>query len=1062
MNINISTQQKFAEEMADYIFSRTTGSNKNDDTTKMKPSRKFFLGNLAAAKPNPEYESKKEDTRSSIRAQRMETSVLVDEASLNNTKVKLNVEGNIYFKVKKDDKKGYWKKENFSEKWETPIVNGSKEIDFSKTLERVNENDNIVEKIPSNIFEATLSISIKNYEDGKKLVTIKVVNNGVVEIEKQDPFDRSLYNCSLTVNLGKIKNLEFKEEYDYEGHPQRYYYDFRTVNCQAEWIGENKFSTKPYGKFEQENILPRDHIEDVDFTFSNLSNPDGENDLEKFLDLMKDSLESYKNNIEGKNGDEWKKRKGKREKKWSEQIEKVKHFEKLLGRVEDGVKIIENNTIAKKSFLWMNETFNEYFKNYHKIDNGAWRIFQLVFILSTIESVTDEKNLDLADVVHVPTGGGKTEAYLGLVLFTLFYDRLTGKNGGVSAIVKFPLRMLSVQQLERISSIIVYADKIREEKDEINDTNHFSIGYFVGSKNPDFPAYYKDLKDRVYKGDKGENVDEGSFILPRCPFCSSPVYLINDDKHKRVLHHCKECEKKYHIYLSDREIYRWRPSFIVSTVDKWAGVSMQRRLRNLLGGKGSYCPEGHGFIPSGDKCEDKDDEAFQCGEIGKNEESFDGPRLSIQDEMHLLREGFGSISGHFEGIIEEIIKSTSGRGLKHLALSATLRGTRSQVKELYKKDTFVLPGDCPEGKGDELDLFYNKIEGPQRMIFGLKPNLRDNHYASLRTLLHQVEFILEQQKLLNENPKKFEEKFGVIGEKGQELINYYFLSLTYHLKKQDAYDMNRLRNAVVNDRLKPNLKMKGDVVTGDCSLYKLREIIERVEEYFENNDISKISEEKEMMYTEPLYATSVVSHGVDLDQLNFMIFQGLPYSTSEYIQALSRVGRKNLGNILVWFYPNRVRDDSFYRNFKRYHDSLDHEVRPIPIKRCARLATKQTITSIFCGGILNYISNEKGKPIYQKGEIKKLEDRYWDDLMEFIQNVYGQQLEIDLGEEIQERKNQIIQDDDYGDNWFFPQILTESGDRYYKTQTGMRGIQKQFTIELDDPNEEFARRWIGG
>jgi len=560
-----------------------------------------------------------------------------------------------------------------------------------------------------------------------------------------------------------------------------------------------------------------------------------------------------------------------------------------------------------------------------------------------------------------------------------------------------------------------------------------------------------------------EDGDEQSFVLPNCPFCSSNVYLENDEEHKRIIHVCEECGREYKIYLSDREIYRWRPSFIVSTVDKWAAISMQRRMRNLLGGKGSKCPEGHGFIPSEDMCEDGRDEDFDCGQEGLPKESVDGPRLSIQDEMHLLKEGFGSISSHFEGIIEEMVKKTSDRGLKHISLSATLRGIKSQVRELYNKDSFVIPGDCPEGKGDELDLFYRKLEGPHRIIYGGMPNLRDNHYASLRTLLHQFEFLYEQQKLLSEDPNQFREKYSLSKDEGEELINNFFLPLTYHLKKQDAYDMNRLKGAVINDRLeeKSNSKIHGEVVTGDCSLYKLREIIEMIENFFDDFDSSNLLSENEKSFSEPLYATSVVSHGVDLDQLNFMVFQGLPYSTSEYIQALSRVGRKNLGVVLLWFYPTRVRDDSFYRNFKRYHDSLDHEVRPVPIKRCARLATKQTLTSIFCGGIINYLSNENGKPIYKKGDVKKLEDNDWDKLVEFIKNVYGRELEINVADEIQERKNQITEDKDFSDGRYFPRVLAENGDRYYQTQTGMRGIQKKFVLELSDPNEDIIRKWIG-
>jgi len=500
MGIDISTQQKFAEEMTDYIFSRASGSHENDDTTEMNPSRKYFLGNLAAAKPSPEYETDEGENRASIRAQKLESSILVDEKFIGRSDIIIKASGNFYYQVSKqeeaNEKRKYWKKVNFSDRWNTKIKEKCKEVDFASFISEANEDENIVKKISSDTFEAKISIKIEDYEENKKLVTFRLVNEGEEPIDG-DKFDRTLYNCQLTVDLNDVENIEFEEEYEYEGHPQRYYYDFRTVNCQAKWIDDNKFMTTNRGKFLQENIRPREELENIDFSFENLSLNEGLDDLDGFLDLMKDRLATYKKNIEGKSEDNWKKRAGNREKSWGEQIEKVKDFEKLIERVERGIEIVNKEKESKKSFLWMNETFDEYFSSYHEIKDGRWRIFQLVFILSTIQSVTHEENLDVADVVHVPTGGGKTEAYLGLVIFTLFYERLIGKEEGVSAIVKFPLRMLSVQQLERISSIIIYAEKIRSEKDELRDKGEFSIGYFVGSKNPDFPAYYEVVRENV-------------------------------------------------------------------------------------------------------------------------------------------------------------------------------------------------------------------------------------------------------------------------------------------------------------------------------------------------------------------------------------------------------------------------------------------------------------------------------------------------------------------------------------------------------------------------------------
>ncbi|MCK5721096.1 MAG: hypothetical protein KAI84_01040, partial [Gammaproteobacteria bacterium] len=550
----------------------------------------------------------------------------------------------------------------------------------------------------------------------------------------------------------------------------------------------------------------------------------------------------------------------------------------------------------------------------------------------------------------------------------------------------------------------------------------------------------------------------------KCPICPSnskgTLRLEEDTRHRRIVHKCDKCGGEYYIYQSDREIFRCRPTVIISTVDKWANLSMQRRVRNLLGGSGSMCPDGHGFIPSGDQCEDKKEEHFQCSNIGDDLQNSEGPRLSIQDEMHLLREGFGTIASHFEGLIEAIVEDRTNRKLKHIAMSATLNGTKKQIKELYNKKFFVIPGHCPEGAGSQNDFFFEKKEGPKRIIYGLKPNLRDNHYASLISLLHFSEFIIDSQKKLNSDPNGFCEKYSLKSpSEAQDLLNQYLVPLTYHIKKQDAYDMGRLENAVIGDKLKDHFggsDIHGTVLTGDSGLEELKETIDKVRDFVTNYD-PKIVDGDGLLF-EPIYATSVVSHGVDLDELNFMVFQGLPYSTSEYIQALSRVGRKNLGIILLWFYPNRVRDESFYRNFVRYHDSLDHEVRPVPINRFSKLGLMQTINSLFCAGILNYLSNKKNKPLHKKRDVVDLTSEDHKILVNFIENAYGKKgIDINISCEVENRINEILMRKE-SDTIFFPNILIKSGQPLFRNQSGMRGIQKKLALDLSSNDEKILSR----
>lgn len=1087
-----TSNELFATNLAEYILSRIIGNHPEDEISNVRPSRKYLIGTLAANKFSDSLNRvpTNDDNVTSMRATRMEVGVLVEDEELQaHPSVTLNASGNVYYPIDKkdsikskcaddvddtddteytEDKSSSWKRVHFSNQFIVDISKeGSYKIDFSNIVKVTNGDPSIKKNIPLGLWAAEVQITLKKYDDTHTLISF-YYENKAVESEEDKIFEKTLFNCNLEVDLKGLKTKEFNNEYMYNGYPQRFFYDFLTMNCQAEWINNVKtvFHIVYAGKLLQDNVQPRTEIRGLDLSFINLMNSvTAIASLEGLLEKMEIYEKLYeKNYFEASNPDSYQPRIGKRQQTWKEREDLINHFKKLFYRVREGVELIKNDPLVRECFLQTNETFcNNYLNLPVPIQGAGWRLFQLIFLLSTIKSVVKEEHLDEADVLHVDTGGGKSEAYFALITFTAFYERASGKENGVSAIVKFPLRMLSIQQLERISSVIIHAENVRNKYPDKYPGEPFSLGYYVGSKDEDFPKLYGINKQHLYDGSKLLSPSPESPIISKCPLCPSSskgtIRLEDDTDHRRLLHKCDKCQQIFYIYLSDREIYRWQPTVIVSTVDKWAGLASQRRLRSLLGGNGSMCSQGHGFIPSGDKCEDNRDEDFKCDEIGNKLSGPKGPRLSIQDEMHLLREGFGTIAAHFEGLIEEFVKETSGRPLKHIAMSATLNGTENQIHELYNKNKFfVIPGRCPEGTGSENDFFFEKVEGPKRIIYGMKPNLRDNHYASLVTLLHYGEFMINAQKELNSNTANFCQKYGLNNSvNAQKLITRYIAPLTYHIKKQDAYEMGRLDETVVGNILTATYKvdLKGNALTGDDSLETLKSTINSVHRAV--NDYDPYGVDTGSMIYKPIYATSVVSHGVDLEEWNFMVFQGLPYSTSEYIQALSRVGRKNLGIVMLWFYPNRVRDDSFYRNFRRYHESLDHEVRPVPINRYARLGMLQTVNSLFCAGIINFLSNKKNEPLYLKKHILNLSQDDKKVLIDFITRIYGKQsLDIKVSDEVEKRITYLVLRKG-GDTDSLSNALNDSGDTYYRNQTGMRGIQKNLALIMSSKDEKLLK-----
>ena len=702
-----------------------------------------------------------------------------------------------------------------------------------------------------------------------------------------------------------------------------------------------------------------------------------------------------------------------------ERKQRTEQYKELIQLYKKGLESIRTNESAKKAFLAMNRVFMEYYDN-KSTDSAAqqretpsWRLFQILFIVICMRSLVRGEDLDKVDVLHVATGGGKSEAYFGLIVFSLFFERLNGKESGVTALVKFPLRMLSIQQLERLSSIIIYAEKIRKTDGKFRG-EEFSLGYYVGSSDDDFPATYKKQKSKLYHDKKFTSIIDPppkSKIISSCPLCEGPdrgeLVLKDDIEGKRLLHVCnKNLSHVFHIYFSDREIFRYRPSVIVSTVDKWASLASQRRARSILGGRGSMCPNNHGFIPCGETCENNKDEKeadYSCSEIGMDDITSDGPILSIQDELHLLKEGFGTIASHFEGLIEQLVMSNSnGRKLKHIAMSATLNGVSNQIKEIYNKGAVVIPGPSPEDMVYDTGLFFEKKDDYKRIIYGMKPNLRDSHYAALRTVLHYAEFIdNEQHRFLNDKLSYLKE-YGYRDEEiALDEFRMHLTALTYHLKRQDAEDMYRFTDTVINDSLARNnhVRVNGTVLTGERGLDELKQTIDIVRDIAKSYDVGLQTKPEAVYY--PIFSTSVISHGVDLEELNFMIFQGMPQATAEYIQALSRVGRKRRGMVIMWFHPNRIRDDSFFRNFSRYHESLDHEVKLVPVNRQSRLGMMQTINSIFCAGIIQHLSEQTGRPLIYKSDIDELSNEQIDELVRFIKSVYGEVAEINIPMEVE-------------------------------------------------------------
>ena len=299
-------------------------------------------------------------------------------------------------------------------------------------------------------------------------------------------------------------------------------------------------------------------------------------------------------------------------------------YDTEISRFEDGIQQIEYTDWVKKAFVQMNKTFST------KLDSNArqiegWRLFQIVFIVSMICEVIrceykddSERGLknadnDIANFLYFPTGGGKTEAFLGITVFSMFFDRIRGKDEGITAILKYPLRLLAVQQLDRVLTIIMKANIVRERDDQLRETNPFSLGFYVGKANtPNKIDPNEQLSDRgnqnaskqlILESDQ-DTLNEYYRFIDTCPVCGKKQINIKFNREGwRLEHKCDNPECKIHalpLYIVDNEIYRYLPTVIVSTIDKMAMVGTTNEFKMLFGQVKNRC-KIHGFT-SGAKC----------------------------------------------------------------------------------------------------------------------------------------------------------------------------------------------------------------------------------------------------------------------------------------------------------------------------------------------------------------------------------------------------------------------------------------------------------------------------
>lgn len=558
----------------------------------------------------------------------------------------------------------------------------------------------------------------------------------------------------------------------------------------------------------------------------------------------------------------------------------------------------------------------------------GWRPFQIGFLLAAVTFLADrDADTDIVDTVWFATGGGKTETYLGLLITAALHDRLTGKGSGVTAWSRFPLRLLSLQQTQRFADALAGAERVRREENIKGAP--FSLGFFVGKGG---------TPNQVVKDSDGDHPDPDTDGMPdryqvllHCPFChGDTIEMRFDRRFWRLTHECTNdgCpwpERALPFYVVDQEIYRFLPTVVLGTLDKAAAIGMQAAMRGLVGPPLGVCTEGmHGYTyaprksrPNG--CLVPDCAGNRSG-LGMEREKF-GPSLRLQDELHLLRDSLGAVDSHYESLLDHLQQELGGSRAKVVASSATLSGHDRQVDVLYRRTGRVFPQPGPSAGESFWSL---RTDRPLRRFVAVAPRGVTLEHVSDRT----ISVLQESVRWLQSDPAAVCADAGVDPKHAPGLLSMYGTDVIYGTT---LYDVEAAERSLTSNSTAG--EMNSVQLTGQTDFDEVRGTLDRLE-----NPEPQFDDRVHVVA-----ASSMLSHGVDVERLNIMVMLGLPLSTAEFIQTSARVGRTWPGLVHVLHKIGRERDGQTFRHFQHYVTHGDRFVEPIPITRRSRRVLQLTM-----------------------------------------------------------------------------------------------------------------------
>lgn len=682
--------------------------------------------------------------------------------------------------------------------------------------------------------------------------------------------------------------------------------------------------------------------------------------------------------------------------------------EAMAERLEEGIEALEKNDDALEGFRFANRAMARQrvrsiyalgrrrgekvtLAELDVVKNRSWRPFQLAFILLSIPALADPKHRDrtqpleaYADLLWFPTGGGKTEAYLGVAAFTMAIRRLQGNLGGYDAgrglavIMRYTLRLLTIQQFQRATTLLCAMEMLRAESGKSLEKwgkSPFTLGLWVGNKvTPGNTEQSHKVIEAVRDGQRAFGATPAQLTF--CPWCGSSILegrdIIVDRDEGRTSICCgdplQECEFSrgkrqtgLPVVVVDTEIYHRPPTMLIGTVDKFAMMAWRGETRTLFGRARQECPR-HGLIWPDWLCSgNHPKKGVHPPTTMRAISPLRPPDLIIQDEFHLISGPLGTMVGLYETAIDELSawKLDDKRiRPKVIASTATVRKAKEQVKHVFLRQVSVFP---PHGLDIEDNFFSVQrpvSEKPGRLYLGIcspgssRPAVLIRLYVALLT---------SAQSLFD--------RFGPAADPYMTLVGYFnSLRELGGMRRLAEDDVTTRAFRVLMGRVRrPGLSQRSvwnvDELTSRVSSKQIPKKLDQLEVKFK-----RTWAKGEARAMDVVLATNMLSVGVDVNRLGLMAVNGQPKSTAEYIQATSRVGRAFPGIVFTVLTWSRPRDLSHYETFEHYHATFYKHVEAQSVTPFAARAMDRGLTGTMVS--LLRLSDESLNPNLGAGRLK--------------------------------------------------------------------------------------------